>query len=75
MSVKVGTQKKDPPLFYALQLLTWEISLRFACLVSTHGNEDHAIACSQIQNFVNNLEIENSQNKDGAKISESTVHR
>ena len=30
-------------------------------------------ACSRIQNFANNSEIENSRNKDHAKISESTV--
>ena len=43
--------------------------LRFACLVSNHGNEDHANACSGIQNHVNNLKKENSRNKD----HESTV--
>ena len=47
--------------------------LRFACLVSTHGNEDHTNACSGIQNHVKNLKKENSRNKDYAKISESTV--
>ena len=46
--------------------------LEFACLVSTHRNEDHRNACSGIQNFVSNSEIENSQNN--RKISESTVH-
>ena len=34
---------------------------------------DHTNACWQIQNFANNLEIENSRNKDHAKIPESTI--
>ena len=36
-------------------------------------HSDHTNACSRIQNFANNSEKENSQNKDHAKISESTV--
>ena len=46
--------------------------LRFACLVLTHENKDLKNACSRIQNFVNYSAIENSRNKDHAKISEST---
>ena len=36
-------------------------------------HSDHRNACSRILNFANNSEKENSQNKDHAKISESTV--
>ena len=36
-------------------------------------HSDHTNACSRNQNFAINSEKENSQNKDHAKISESTV--
>ena len=34
---------------------------------------EHMNACLRIQNFAKNTEIENSQNKDHTKNSESTV--